>query len=515
MPEDGLTQQEVKDERRPHEELQHELQRKAANGGGRPPPDPASANGQAASAEAFQQGLRPGVASAARGGSRPRWWRDRRRRRMLAGADALVAGAIGAAVVLLESAPGAWALAGVPVGLFTAKVIGLYDSDHRAIRHLTIDELPSLAVWSGIVAVACALLTPGSISATEILVVMVPATLVLGALRAFARLLWRVWTPPESTLVLGSGAPARAIARKIELFADMHLHLVRVEEPAREVRHEVDGEDAAMEHALSGVDRVVLAWSDSNPRLIQRLVAHCRRLEVKLSVVSPFRGGARPTPTISQVADLPLLEYNTWDVPRSTAAIKRGFDIAGSSLALLVLAPVFIAIAIAIKLDDGGPVLFRQLRAGRNHRKFQILKFRSMCVDAEQQLPGLVDLDALESPMFKLRRDPRITRVGRFLRRHSLDELPQLINVLRGEMSLVGPRPEQVDLVDRYSEEHRFRLAVKPGVTGPMQVFGRGELSFEERLAVEIDYVENVSVSRDLMLLAQTVPAVARGNGAF
>ena len=180
-----------------------------------------------------------------------------------------------------------------------------------------------------------------------------------------------------------------------------------------------------------------------------------------------------------------------------------------------MLAPIFIAIAIAIKLDDGGPVFFHQRRAGRNHRSFRILKFRSMCVDAEQQLPELVDLDALESPMFKLRSDPRITRVGRFLRRHSLDELPQLINVLRGEMSLVGPRPEQTELVDRYSPEHRFRLAVKPGVTGPMQVFGRGELSFEERLAVEIDYVENVSVSRDLVLLAQTVPAVFRGKGAF
>jgi len=434
---------------------------------------------------------------------------------MLAGADAIVAGGIGASVAALGSAPAAWGLAAIPVGLFTAKVIGLYDSDHRAIRHLTIDELPTLGIWSGIVAIACALITPGTIGATELVLVMLPGTVAVGALRAFARWLWRLWTPPESTLVLGSGTPAHAIARKIELFADMHLHLIREEEPAQALRHENGGEDAAMDRSLAGVDRVVLAWSDSDPRLIQRLVRHCRRLEVKLSVVSPFRGGARPTPAVSQVADLPLLEYNTWDVPRSTAAIKRGFDIVGSLLALAVLAPTFVAIAIAIKLDDGGPVFFRQRRTGRNHRSFRIVKFRSMCVDAEQQLPELVDLDALESPMFKLRSDPRITRVGRFLRRHSFDELPQLINVLRGEMSLVGPRPEQTELVDRYSPEHRFRLAVKPGVTGPMQVFGWGELSFEERLAVEIDYVENVSVSRDLVLLAQTVPTVFRGKGAF
>ena len=117
--------------------------------------------------------------------------------------------------------------------------------------------------------------------------------------------------------------------------------------------------------------------------------------------------------------------------------------------------------------------------------------------------------------MFKLRPDPRVTRVGRFLRRFSLDELPQLVNVIRGEMSMVGPRPEEVSVADRYQPEHRFRLMVKPGITGPMQVFGRGELTFEERLAVEIDYVENLSLTRDLWLLAQTIPAVVRGTGAF
>ncbi len=270
-----------------------------------------------------------------------------------------------------------------------------------------------------------------------------------------------------------------------------------------------------MKKALAGIDRVVLAWSDADPWFIERLLGHCRRLEVKLSVISPFRGRARPSLQLSQVADLPVLEYNTWDVPRSTVALKRVVDVALASFALVVLAPVFAAIAAAIKLDDRGPVFFRQRRAGKDNKPFTIVKFRSMCVDAEERLEGLVDLDDLESPMFKLCPDPRITRVGRFLRRFSLDELPQLINVLRGEMSLVGPRPEQVMVADRYLPEHTFRLEVKPGVTGPMQVFGRGELTFEERLAVEIDYVENVSVTRDLALLAQTLPAVIRGTGAF
>ena len=142
-------------------------------------------------------------------------------------------------------------------------------------------------------------------------------------------------------------------------------------------------------------------------------------------------------------------------------------------------------------------------------------KFRTMRPDAESLLPAFVRLDRLDEPMFKLAHDPRVTRLGRFLRRWSLDELPQLLNVVKGEMSLVGPRPEQVELVKRYRPEHRFRLAVKPGLTGPMQVFGRGALRFEERLAVERDYIENLSLSRDLRILALTVPSVLCGRGAY
>ena len=144
-----------------------------------------------------------------------------------------------------------------------------------------------------------------------------------------------------------------------------------------------------------------------------------------------------------------------------------------------------------------------------------MLKFRSMVVDAEELLEGLVPFDGLEEPMFKLRADPRVTRVGRVLRRWSLDELPQLWNVLVGSMSLVGPRPEQLELVERYSPEHLFRLSIKPGITGPMQVYGRGELTFDERLALEADYIDNLSLGRDMRILGMTVSAVVRGGGAY
>jgi lipopolysaccharide/colanic/teichoic acid biosynthesis glycosyltransferase len=144
-----------------------------------------------------------------------------------------------------------------------------------------------------------------------------------------------------------------------------------------------------------------------------------------------------------------------------------------------------------------------------------MFKFRTMHVGAERSLSDLVQVDELSEPMFKLRSDPRVTRVGRVLRRLSLDELPQIWNLVRGDMSLVGPRPEQLELVERYEPEHRFRLSVKPGLTGPMQIHGRGELNFSERLAVELEYVENLSLGRDLRILALTPVSVIRGTGAF
>jgi lipopolysaccharide/colanic/teichoic acid biosynthesis glycosyltransferase len=152
---------------------------------------------------------------------------------------------------------------------------------------------------------------------------------------------------------------------------------------------------------------------------------------------------------------------------------------------------------------------------GMSGRHFRMRKFRTMVPDAEARLVQLVSLDALSEPMFKLQDDPRVTRVGRILRRTSLDELPQLLNVLAGDMSLVGPRPEQVELVEQYTPEQCIRLAVKPGLTGPMQVYGRGQLTFEERLSMEREYVENISVGRDIRILALTVAPVLSGRGAF
>ena len=203
-------------------------------------------------------------------------------------------------------------------------------------------------------------------------------------------------------------------------------------------------------------------------------------------------------------------------IPGWKRFVKRGIDIAGALIGLAITIPLVALAALAIKLDSPGPIFFGQVRIGENGRRFRIFKLRSMVRDAERRLDDLVDLQSLgDEPSFKLSNDPRITRVGRILRRTSLDEVPQFYNVLRGDMSLVGPRPEEERVVQLYSDYHRRRLAVKPGLTGPMQVSGRGNLAFSERLQLELEYIEHYSLRRDLAILLRTVPVLLHGKGAL
>ena len=434
--------------------------------------------------------------AASREPSRSKWWRDARRRRLLALADcaAVVLALLGG--VAPERA--VWLLAFLPVWILLAKLAGLYDADHRAMRHLTVDEAPAIFAWGVVGTVTASLLgglTPaGTLDTGELAVVASVVVIADFALRVAARALWRATTPRERVLIVGAGPLAHAMRHKLALFSDLHMTAF---EP---------GEGAGR------IDRVVLAQERIDAGEVAAIRDLCRRHEAKLSLISPLRGPATPQ-QISRLAELPVLEYVTTDLSRSTMLLKRCLDlIVGIPLALLAV-PLLPLISIAIWLEDRGPVLFVQRRAGRHGAPFRLLKFRTMHVGAERSIEEL--LDELPEPMFKLRRDPRVTRVGRVLRRLSLDEIPQLWNLLRGEMSLVGTRPEQLELVERYGPEHRFRLEVKPGMTGPMQVLGRGELTFEERLAVELDYVENLSIGRDLRILALTPVSVVRGTGAF
>jgi len=444
-----------------------------------------------------------------------RFWRDARRRRFLATADVIAAVAASASIATSTTML-IWALSLLPIWVVLAKLFGLYDRDQGAIRPLTLDELPAIAAWGAAGAVVLGLLLPlthaGDIGLAEVVRCWAVATVCGGVLRALSRWVWRRTTPPELTAVIGNGQLADAVQRKVELFGDMHLDLA----PSRRVPVAVGRQPQAdLRRLVRGLDRVIVASERLDPEFIGQLAGVCRDEQAKLNVVSPLRGRAGAVPRLAEVADLPILEYDTRDPSRSTILIKRGFDLFVATLGLLVLAPLFPLVLAAIKLDSRGPAIFVQLRAGRRAVPFRMYKLRTMTMDAEDELAALISLDALADPVFKLRPDPRVTRVGRFLRRFSLDELPQLVNVLRGEMSIVGPRPEEIEVVKRYRPEHRFRLDVKPGMTGPMQVYGRGDLTFSERLAVELDYVENPSLGRDLRILLQTIPAALRGRGAY
>ncbi|MBS1868989.1 MAG: exopolysaccharide biosynthesis polyprenyl glycosylphosphotransferase [Actinobacteria bacterium] len=463
----------------------------------------------------------PGTASLrAPDRGRQRWTKDSLRRRMLALADlgAAAAGVVALSATALDAGTAlSAAVVAAPVWIVLAKVQGLYDADHRRLRHLTSDEIPSIFMWVTLSVATTALLLslagrPGldGVAATAM---WLAAFTTAVALRAAARALWRRVVPQELTLVLGDGELARTLVRKLRLEPGHHAALLS----PGVLDERSPGGDLALDAVIRvrSVERVVVAREDLDEAGLLAVVRSCRATRTKLSVTPPLPAMFGTAVSLTHLAELPLIELRTWDPSRSTLLLKHAFDRTAAALVLVLLAPAMAAIALAIRLDSPGPVLFRQRRAGVDGRPFTMLKFRTMVADAERRLAELVDLDALDEPMFKLRDDPRVTRTGRWLRRLSLDELPQLLNVVAGHMSLVGPRPEEVRLVERYGEAERVRIQMRPGITGPMQVHGRGELTFAERVAIEREYVENHSLRKDASILLQTVGAVVAGRGAF
>lgn len=251
------------------------------------------------------------------------------------------------------------------------------------------------------------------------------------------------------------------------------------------------------------------------PRRLHRLAWQLEDTDAELAVDPGLMEIAGPRMHIAPVDGLPLLRLSRPRFSGLARVTKTVIDRVVATLLLLIVAPVFIVIILAIRLSDRGPAFFTQERIGSNGRAFQMIKFRSMCVDAETRLDDLRPANDGAGPMFKLHADPRVTRVGRILRRYSLDELPQLINVLKGTMSLVGPRPPLPREVATYADDARRRLLVRPGMTGLWQVSGRSVLSWEESVRLDLRYVENWSLALDLVILWKTFGAVFEGRGAY
>jgi len=247
---------------------------------------------------------------------------------------------------------------------------------------------------------------------------------------------------------------------------------------------------------------------------IQRLVEICETIGVGVNIMPDLFSLNSARMTIGKLNGIPHFSYCSFPVSRWKRALKRVIDVVVSSILLILFSPLFLVISVLIKLTSKGPVLFNQKRAGYHNRVFTMLKFRSMLEGAEELRADLEYRNEMDGPVFKIREDPRVTRLGRFLRRSSIDELPQLINVLKGDMSLVGPRPPVPEEVEQYDPWQRRRLSVKPGLTCFWQVSGRNRIPFQEWMKLDLKYVDNWSLGLDMILLLKTIRAILEGPGA-
>jgi exopolysaccharide biosynthesis polyprenyl glycosylphosphotransferase len=327
----------------------------------------------------------------------------------------------------------------------------------------------------------------------------------------------------QRTLIIGSGAVASQVVERLRHFPRFAVEPVGLVDDDVHVDLSPDlpllGRLADLEEVVQSydIDRVIVAFTRSGHDDLLRCIRVCWDNEVAIDIVPrlfEFIDGAR---AFDQVGGLPMLSITAPQLSSSARAVKRVSDIVLSLLGLLLLSPLLIAVAVLIKLDSRGPVFFRQVRIGRAGKSFRIYKYRSMYLDAEERKREYMKLnDVGDGVMFKIHEDPRVTRIGRLLRRSSIDELPQLINVLRGDMSLVGPRPLIPEEAGAVSQSwHERRLDLRPGLTGLWQVYGRSTIPFQDMLRFDYQYVAKWSLSRDLEIMLLTVPAMLSARGAY
>ncbi len=437
---------------------------------------------------------------------------------MLALADgvALVLGLVGAGRLGGARADDALGLAPLLVAAWISvfAILRLYDRAHN--RRNPGALVGAALLWAGSVAVGTAIYPESGLGLGRIL----PAAL-LGLLCAgFFRLLYE--QAIETFYRRGIGrTPVVAVGGEEDLAKVRRL--MRRAPGAYELVGELDLGDGgvnleALRETLDHTEArgVILVGAERLPdEALLELLRSVRLRGVPLRVVPGALALMRGRPVLSQSMGLPLLEVSYPRLDNTQRALKRTLDVAVSVGGLLSLAPLFLVVAVAVRLDSPGPVLFRQKRVGADGKVFICYMFRSMHEGAERLQEELEPMNVAGGPVFKIKDDPRVTRVGRFLRRWSVDELPQLANVLKGEMSLVGPRPLPVRDFHRMQEEHKRRLGAVPGMTGYWQISGRSNLSFEDMVRLDLYYIENWSLSFDLKIILKTLGAVLRGEGAY
>jgi exopolysaccharide biosynthesis polyprenyl glycosylphosphotransferase len=413
------------------------------------------------------------------------------------------------------------------VALFT--IYGLYERQSSTIVASTFDETATMlnALMAGSLVM---LLAGQGLEKVASIKVYSPSEAVL--FLAFALMLVPTarWTlrnrflhgvvRPRRALIVGAGATGRLIESKIAAHPDYNLQVVGfLADAAAENGDDVLGSAADLTRVIDEheIDWVVLAGADSAHHYEETLemVRRVRRPDVHLSIVPTYFELFASNATIEDLQGIPVVSLPPMRLSRSARVLKRSFDLTASLAGLLLVSPLLLLAAIAIKLDSRGPVFFRQVRNGRGGKAFKIVKFRSMVDGAEGQRFDLAHLNQMDGPLFKIQADPRITRTGAFLRKWRIDELPQLWNVVRGEMSLVGPRPFVVHEADKITGWAGRRLESLPGITGLWQVLGGNDLSFEEMVKLDYVYTTNWSLWWDIKILSQTLPVVIGRRGAY
>lgn len=327
----------------------------------------------------------------------------------------------------------------------------------------------------------------------------------------------------ERVVLVGAGDVGRMVMRNIAARPTLGYQLIGFldDNPAKNRtnigRFKALGplENFAGVLAEQEVDTAIICLPWQSHRTVARLLQLCEQSTVKAQIVPDLFQLTKNQMQVEQLNGIPLISSRDVSITGWNLLVKRALDVTLAAIASLVALPLGALIALAIRLDSPGPVLYAQTRIGRNGQPFKIFKFRSMEVGAERRRGEFDALNEATGPLFKMRNDPRRTRIGRILRRFSLDELPNLLNVFRGEMSLIGPRPNLPEEVAQYQEWHRKRLSVSPGMTGLWQVSGRSDLTFDEMVLLDIYYAENWSVGLDLSILMRTLPTVLRAEGAY
>jgi exopolysaccharide biosynthesis polyprenyl glycosylphosphotransferase len=407
-----------------------------------------------------------------------------------------------------------WVLLAGPVAILVSKVGGLYDRDELVLKKTTLDEAPALLQITGLFALIVFLgqnkFVHAGMTPPLVAELWLASFAALFAGRVAARDLAAKLARPERCLVVGDADAITTIRSKLDTAGVNAKVVASIRLDALSPR--VNGDRFLSLVCDNDVHRVILAPVTTDARDTLDLVRVAKSVGVRVSVLPRLFEVVGSSVEFDHVDGLTMLGVRRFGLSRSSQLLKRAFDLAGSTLMLVAVAPLMGLVALLVRLDSHGPVLFRQTRVGRDGEHFQIFKFRTMVPEAEKLKDNLVHLNETQG-LFKITNDPRITRVGSFLRRTALDELPQLFNVWRGEMSLVGPRPLVTDEDAKIEGLDRSRLHLTPGMTGHWQILGSSRIPLHEMVGIDYLYVANWSLWTDLKILLRTVPYMLARRG--